>query len=266
VHYVREDRRGLAAAHNRGLQEAQGSIVAFTDDDVIVDKDWLTEIVKAFRAADDVACVTGLIMAAELQTQSQVMLEIHGSFSKGFRQRVIDRSTHRPTDPLFPFNTGRLGSGANMSFDRDKLRAMGGFDPAIGTGTVASGGDDLAAFFSVIASGFQLVYQPTALVWHHHRRDFDSLAAQAYGYGVGVGAYLASSLCRHPASIGQALRRAPAGLAYAFGPNSPRNAIAGHSNWPRELTRLERKGLLLGPFAYARSRWKTRSILRLSED
>jgi GT2 family glycosyltransferase len=259
VQYVREDRRGLAAAHNRGLQEAQGAIVAFTDDDVIVDKRWLREIAEAFRAADDVACVTGLIMAAELQTQPQVVLEAQGNFSKGFRQRVVDLGAHRPADPLFPFTTGKLGSGANMSFDRYKLRAVGGFDPATGVGTVARGGDDLAAFFTVIAAGFQLVYQPTALVWHHHRRDFDSLAGQAYGYGVGLGAYLMSAVCRHPALIGRALWRAPAGLAYAFGPNSPRTANASDSGWPRELTRLERKGLLLGPFAYVRSRWNTRN-------
>jgi len=263
VHYIREDRRGLAAAHNRGLQEAKGAIVAFSDDDVIIDKNWLREIAKGFRAADNVACVTGLIMAAELQTQPQVMLETHGNFNKGVRTRVIDRGAHRPADPLFPFTVGKLGSGANMSFHRDKLRAMGGFDPALGVGTAAHGGDDLAAFFTVIANGFQLVYQPTALVWHHHRLDHDSLAAQAYGYGIGISAYLMSSLCRHPAMIGQAFWRAPAGLAYAFGSNSPRHAVTARDGWPRELIRLERKGLLLGPFAYARSRWRTRNVPRL---
>jgi GT2 family glycosyltransferase len=259
VRYVREDRRGLAAAHNRGLLEAHGAIVAFTDDDVIVDKCWLREIVGAFRAGDDVACVTGLIMPAELQTQPQVILEAQGNFGKGFRQRVVDLGTHRPADPLFPFTAGKLGSGANMSFDRDKLRAVGGFDPATGVGTAARGGDDLSAFFTVIAAGFQLVYQPTALVWHHHRRDFDSMVGQAHGYGVGLGAYLMSAVWRHPALLGSALRRAPAALAYAFGPSSPRTANASGSGWPRKLIWLERRGLLLGPFAYMRSRWNTRN-------
>lgn len=259
VRYVREDRRGLAAAHNRGLLEAQGSIVAFTDDDVIVDKRWLVEIADAFRAADNVACVTGLIMPAEMQTQPQVILEAQGNFGKGFRQRVFDLGAHRPSDPLFPFTAGKMGSGANMSFDRDKLRAVGGFDPATGVGTVARGGDDLAAFFTVVAAGFQLVYQPSALVWHHHRRDFDSMVVQAYGYGVGLGAYLMSAVWRHPALLGSALRRVPAGLAYAFSPSSPRTANASDSGWPRKLIRRERTGLLLGPFAYVRSRWNSRN-------
>lgn len=265
VRYVREELRGLAAAHNCGLTLAEGEIVAFTDDDVIADRHWLTEIARAFEIDANVACVTGLIMAAELQTHAQVLLESHGGFGKGFEQRVVDLGNHRPASPLFPFTTGQLGSGANMSFRRDRLRELGGFDPAIGAGTVARGGDDLAAFFTVIASGLSLVYQPSALVWHRHRQDFGSLRRQAYGYGVGLGAYLTSALAHHPAFGGQALRRAPAGLAYAFGAKSPRYAHI-RDVWPRELSRLEWYGLASGPFAYGISRWRTRGACRPRAD
>jgi GT2 family glycosyltransferase len=261
IRYAREDRRGLAAAHNCGLQLAEGTIIAFTDDDVIVDRHWLTEVVRAFQADTDVACVTGLILPAELQTPTQILLEAHGNFSKGFEQRVFDLGAHRPADPLFPFNTGQLGSGANMSFDREMLRKLGGFDPAIGAGTYARGGDDLAAFFAVITSGHRLVYQPSALVWHHHRRDFDSLAGQAYGYGVGLGAYLTSALANHPASVSRLLHSAPAGLAYTFRASSPRNAYL-QDFWPGHLKWLERRGLVFGPVAYGISRWRTRGARR----
>jgi glycosyltransferase involved in cell wall biosynthesis len=257
LRYAREPRRGLAAAHNCGLAHATGAIVAFTDDDVIVDRRWLSEIARGFAAAADVACVTGLIMPAELQTPAQLMLEMHGHFGKGFEQRIVNRGQCRPADPLFPFTVGKLGSGANMSFRRDPLGRLGGFDPATGVGTVARGGDDLAAFFSVLAAGHSLVYQPTALAWHRHRRDVASLGNQAYGYGVGLGAYLTSALVSHPAMIGQALRRAPAGLRYAVHPDSPRNARVGDS-WPRELVWRERRGLAAGPFAYGVSRLRNR--------
>jgi cellulose synthase/poly-beta-1,6-N-acetylglucosamine synthase-like glycosyltransferase len=259
--YVREPMRGLAAAHNCGLEQARGTIVAFTDDDVIIDRKWLTEISRGFRAAPDVACVTGLIMPAELQAQAQLLLETHGHFGKGFEQRVVNCGTHRPADPLFPFTTGKLGSGANMAFRTDRLRELGGFDPATGTGTTARGGDDLAAFFSVLAAGHSLVYQPTALAWHHHRRDLESLSNQVYGYGVGLGAYLTSALVDHPAMTGQAFRLAPAGLRYALHPASPRNTRVG-SSWPRELVWRERRGLALGPLAYGVSRLRSRGARR----
>jgi GT2 family glycosyltransferase len=263
VCYVREDQPGLAAAHNCGLRAATGSILAFTDDDVRVDRQWLTETVRAFQAGPDVACVTGLILPAELQTRAQIMLEAHGQFGKGYQQRIFDLKQNRPDDPLFPFTAGQLGSGANMSFDAEMLRAMGGFDQATGTGTVARGGDDLAAFFAVIAAGHSLVYQPAAMVWHRHRRDLESLSNQAYGYGVGLGAYLASALAAHPSTLGRALYRAPAALSYAFRPDSPRSAhLKNEDEWPRELSRLERRGLAYGPVAYARSRWRTRGTHR----
>ena len=58
-----------------------------------------------------------------------------------------------------------------MAFATDVLRDLGGFDPALGTGTAASGGDDLAAFFEVLAAGHALVYEPSAVVFHAHRRE-----------------------------------------------------------------------------------------------
>ena len=261
LRYAREPRRGLAAAHNHGLEQARGTIVAFTDDDVTLDRKWLTEISRGLRTASDVACVTGLIMPAELQTQAQILLEAHGHFGKGFEKRRVNCGTHRPADPLFPFTVGKLGSGANMAFRTDRLRGLGGFDPATGTGTTARGGDDLAAFFSVLAAGYSLVYQPTAVAWHQHKRDLESLRSQTYGYGVGLGAYLTSALLDHPAKAGQAMRLAPSGLRYAFHPASPRNARTGRS-WPRELVWRERRGLALSPLAYGLSRLRSRSARR----
>jgi hypothetical protein len=99
-------------------------------------------------------------------------------------------------------------------------------------------------------------------VWHRHRRDVDSLADQAYGYGVGLGAYLMSALANHPTTIGKALYRAPTGLAYVLRRDSARNSHL-QSTWPRELIRLERRGLAFGPIAYGISRWRTRGVARV---
>jgi cellulose synthase/poly-beta-1,6-N-acetylglucosamine synthase-like glycosyltransferase len=84
VRYVREDRPGLAIAHNRGLQEVTASLVAFTDDDVQVDPGWLRELVLEFLADERVACVTGLILPMQLETPSQAWIEQFGGFGKGF--------------------------------------------------------------------------------------------------------------------------------------------------------------------------------------
>jgi GT2 family glycosyltransferase len=263
VRYLREMRRGLGAAHNRGVVEAMGEIVAFVDDDVVVDGQWLAALVEGFTITANVGCVTGLILPAQLETPAQVLLERHGGFDKGFEQMIFDRDGNRPNDPLYPFRAGRFGSGANMAFDAQVLRRLRGFDPATGTGTFARGGDDLTAFFRVVVSGNRLVYQPGALVWHRHHRDLASLGNQAYGYGVGLGAYLVSAVTHEPAMLPALLRRVPRGLHHALRRSDPSNGDR-YRDWPAEFAGLERRGMLVGPFAYLVSRWRARGAVRPS--
>jgi GT2 family glycosyltransferase len=255
VRYVRENRRGLASAHNRGLEEVKTEIVAFVDDDVIVDRHWLTGIAEGFAADTDVGCVTGLILPAELDTPAQLLLQRHGGYDKGFAQRIFDMDRNRPDDPLFPFTAGRLGSGANMAFDTEILRRLGGFDPAMGIGTFARGGDDLMAFFRVVVR-HQLVYQPDAVVWHRHHREMEALRNQAFGYGVALGAFLTSAMVHEPRMWTELLRRLPAGLAFTFSASSTRNRFR-YDGLPSDMARREKLGLLYGPATYAVSRWRT---------
>jgi glucosyl-dolichyl phosphate glucuronosyltransferase len=61
ITYVFEEKRGISHARNRGIAEATGDVIAFTDDDVIVDKYWIHNTEKAFRE-HDAACVGGRIL------------------------------------------------------------------------------------------------------------------------------------------------------------------------------------------------------------
>ncbi|MGW3990977.1 glycosyltransferase [Streptomyces sp. NPDC004830] len=256
VRYLREPVPGLAHAHNRGLAGAHGEIVAFTDDDTLADPGWLAALTGAFTADERIACVTGLIVPAELDTAAQVALERHGGFAKGWAPRSWSLR-HPPDDPLFPFTAGRFGSGTDMAFRVTALRALGGFDPATGTGTPARGGDDLLAFFRILTAGHTLAYRPDAIVWHRHRRTPDALDAQAFGYGAGLGAYLTGALAGEPRMLPALLRRLPRGVRYAL-VQARRKARADTAR-PRRLALLELRGLLYGPVGYLRSRHRNRA-------
>ncbi|MGC5364592.1 glycosyltransferase [Streptomyces sp. DT24] len=286
VRHVTEPVPGLAAAHNRGVAVAAAGILAFTDDDVIADPHWLTALTTPFAADPRIGCVTGLILPARLTTPAQILLESHGGFAKGFAARQYDPARPPADEPLFPFTAGRFGSGANMAFRAGPLRAVGGFDPATGTGTPARGGDDLYAFVRVLAAGHQLRYTPDALVWHHHRERWQDLREQAYGYGAGLTACLTALLVRHPALLPALLARLPRGLAHARAMTASRivapgdlpgrllpgertgfgggGALGAHDArshpWPRHLSRLERRGMLYGPIGYVRARHRVRSL------
>ncbi|MFD5130422.1 glycosyltransferase [Streptomyces olindensis] len=266
VRYVCEPVPGLAVAHNTGLAAVRGEVVAFTDDDVVADPRWLTELTAPFAADAGLGCSTGLILPARLTTPAQVLLESHGGFAKGFTPRTYDPARPPGDEPLFPFTAGRFGSGANMAFRTRVLRSVGGFDPATGAGTAARGGDDLYGFVRVLADGHRLRYTPYALVWHHHRETWRDLETQAYGYGAGLTAYLTAVLVNRPALLPAFLARLPRGLAHARALTAVRETEGADGGgmpgdhdvrthpWPRRLSRLQRRGMVYGPVGYVRAR------------
>jgi GT2 family glycosyltransferase len=260
VRWVHEPRQGLSFARNAGLAAARGKYVVFTDDDVLVDEHWLARLVDAFGAAEGVACVSGAILPAEQETQAQLWLEEYGGFHKGFRREVFNLTTHRRDTPLYPYDAGQFGSGANTAFRADVLRALGGFAVDLGAGTPAHGGEDLDVMRRVITAGHTVVYEPAALMWHRHRRSMEALRRQMFRYGVGLSATVAKWLLEDRRVAADVLRRLPAGVVHVLSPSSRKNK-GKSGTFPPVLTRLERLGILYGPVAYLRSRRRTKRVL-----
>ena len=251
LRYVEEPRAGASRARNAGLAVAEGDIVAFVDDDVVVDPAWLEHCVRAFEAADDIACVTGLILPLTLESQSQLLLEQFATFGKGFHRKVYRLPDARSQDPLFPYTAGSIGSGANTAVLREAARELGGFDSTLGPGTPAAGAEDLDLYVRLLQAGHCVVYEPSALVRHEHPRGMKRLGRQAYRYGVGMGALLGKQLVRGP-DRSRLVRAVPAGVRYALDPGSRKNT-AKPEGFPRRLDWLERLGMLVGPLAYVMS-------------
>ena len=190
VRLVAEPIPGLSTARNTGLRAARHGLVAFTDDDVVVDRHWLCGIVGGFARSPRVSCVSGLVPSGELRTAAQAYFDKRVSWAVSLRPRLYDVTAPPPDQPLFPFQIGRFGTGANFAVKRDRILELGGFDEALGAGTAAQGGEDLDMFFRVLTSGDLLATEPSAIVWHRHRSDTEALLSQARGYGLGLGAWL----------------------------------------------------------------------------
>jgi glycosyltransferase involved in cell wall biosynthesis len=259
VRYVHEPMAGLSRARNCGFRIARGEFAAFPDDDLIYGRRWLSHLIQGFYAADDVGCVAGLILPAELETRAQLWLEQYGGFSKGFARRIFDLHEHRPADRLFPYTSGSCGSGANTAVKASVLREIGGFDETLSTGTPAFGGEDLALFFDVLTHGHAVVYEPAAVSYHPHAREYAALKRQMYGYGAGLTAYLTRCLLNKPSRIFEIAMRAPQGIAFALSPSSKKNACK-QTGYPKELTRAELRGMAYGPIAYWRSVRRARMV------
>jgi glycosyltransferase involved in cell wall biosynthesis len=251
VRVLHEPISGGANARNTGLANAKGEIVAFTDDDVVADRDWLMTIARGFDNQPNVGAVSGLVMPLEMETPAQVWFEGYARFSDRFERLAYDLGANRPLDdPLFPFDIGVLGTGANMAFRTEALRAAGGLDPSFNTKALPNG-TDVEALLRVMLRGWTVVHDPGAIVQHAHQREYHQLERRVYGYGLGLTAVLTKSILHNPKLIPELLRKLPRGVAFALSPSSTKND-SKQNDYPAELDRLELRGMVKGPLAYAR--------------
>lgn len=191
VRYVREPKAGLDFGRNRALQEATGELLAFLDDDVTVDRQWLNGLMEAWSENPDAGGFTGLVLPYELETEAQILFERRGGFRRGFEK--IRHGQIAPGNPLYPCGAGIFGAGCNMTFRREVLLKLSGFDDALDTGAPLPGGGDLDIFYRVVRAGYPLVYEPQYLVFHQHRRELAKLRRQYWSWGLGFMAFVVKS-------------------------------------------------------------------------
>jgi glycosyltransferase involved in cell wall biosynthesis len=151
LEYVFEPKAGLSNARNAGLARARGDYILFTDDDVLVEENWVKEMVIAI-GENDMAVVTGRIRPAE------------------YLVRPWMKYMHRVALALNDVPQIKGGSveiyGANMGFHRSALARVPLFDPEIGAGALGYGEETLFAW-QLLEAGFKIVYAPKAQVVHH---------------------------------------------------------------------------------------------------
>jgi len=201
VRYVHEPRPGLSVARNTGIRAAQGEIIAFTDDDVEVHPKWVTRLPNAFEDPATLA-TTGLVLPAELRTESQWLFETDfGGFGQGFRRLLFDREFFERTRsrgvPVW-----RIGAGASMAFRREAFHAVGLFNELLGAG---AGGcsEDSELWYRLLAKGWNCRYDPAVVVFHTHRADLGGLSRQMHHYMRGHVAtlLLQAEQHRHPGNL-----------------------------------------------------------------
>jgi GT2 family glycosyltransferase len=259
VDYLHAPIPGLSHARNVAVAAAPGEILAWIDDDEVADPYWLAEIARALHEHPDADVVSGVIVPAELETLPQLWFEQFGGHSKGrgFTPAMFSPATRKAQSPLYPLPP--FGTGANMAFRPGVIERIGGFDTALGAGTPAMGSEDTLAFTQVLRTKGTIVYQPTALVRHYHRRDYAGLHKQMVGYGTGLTAAYTSLVLRNPLVLLPLLRLVPTALRDVLGDDGLRTATL-RDDFPRELLTANRQGMLRGPRAYLAGRRRDRQL------
>jgi glycosyltransferase involved in cell wall biosynthesis len=172
VVHLFEPKPGKSTGLNTALRVAQGQLLTFTDDDCYPAPDFLIRVWSAF-ADPSVGYITGRI---QLHDPADLPM-------------TINESTKPRTFAGRSFLCTGAVHGANMSFRREVLLAIGGFDPLFGPGALFPAAEDLEVASRASAMGWKGQYCPEVIVRHHHGRGPSDIPALWKSYDIGRGAY-----------------------------------------------------------------------------
>jgi glycosyltransferase involved in cell wall biosynthesis len=165
VRYLFEPRQGKSFALNVGLAEACGEIVAHTDDDVVPEPGWLDLMVEAF-GRHDITFAFGKVLPrwAVLPPPELVQPRARQIWGPLALLDYGDEPRLYEGDPA----GRRLPVGANLAFQRDALREIGGWRTDLGkVDNSLISGEDHEVFFRLQAHGrFHGLYDPAIVVRH----------------------------------------------------------------------------------------------------
>lgn len=157
---------------NAGWRAARADVVAFLDDDVIVEPDWPQRILEPFREPR-VGLVSGpSLVPDELPLMARLAGMTLASKAAGY---VAARYTAERAEN-FDAKWSNL-IGCNMAFRKPVLAALGGFDVAFWPG------EEMLAAFRATQAGHTLVFVPRAALRHFPRASFGGFLRQMHGYG-----------------------------------------------------------------------------------
>jgi glycosyltransferase involved in cell wall biosynthesis len=160
IEYIFEEKPGLSHARNQGIKQAKGEIIAFTDDDVIVDRYWLLNIQKAFNE-HGVSCVGGRILPIwEIPKPEWLIPQLH------YILALLDRG-----DKPFYLESPIIW-GANFAVKASVFEKYGVFNIKLGRiPERLFAGEETDFVGRLLNEGEKVLYYPNAIVYHCIPRD-----------------------------------------------------------------------------------------------
>ena len=178
VRLIFEPRKGLSVARNRGLREANGAVIAFTDDDCRLSRRYFRDLLRHFEADEEPVLRGGRV---ELGDPLDLPLSI-----KTVDTKLVWKKSEAAARRQ---NLGDTIIGCNMAVSREVIRRIGPFDERLGAGASIPGGEDTDYVLRAYRAGFPICYVPDMTVIHCHGRKV-ALQGQALlkNYALGWGA------------------------------------------------------------------------------
>jgi GT2 family glycosyltransferase len=177
VRYLRSRTTGLARAHNVAIAEARTELIAVTDDDCEVSRDWLAAIPGAFACDPRIALVFGGVLP---MPHDPAMGFVPGYVRE---EAFLARSLA---------DKARIdGMGACMALRRRIWMELGGFDERFGAGGPFHAADEGEFALRALEAGWFVYETPAVSVLHRGLRGRMEAHALVHRYAYGTGAMMA---------------------------------------------------------------------------
>ena len=164
LRYFIQRNNGPAAARNLGIKYCQSQIIGFTDNDCILQKDWVKKMVAAHEMEPQAAAVGGV---TEVNRQN-IKARVSQFLSDGAIQTEIDGKTETIFFPT-----------CNVTIKRQYLNE--GFNELF----PLPAGEDLDFFWRIFKQGGIFIYKKDIKVFHDCHTNLTAFLKQAYMYGRG---------------------------------------------------------------------------------
>lgn len=192
IRYRHSDQIGNTKALNEALSMARGDIYAFTDDDCIVPKKWLTKIEDVYLQHPEVSGVSGQTLPYT-KTMPNDKSVCPGMYESALKPRFVLSVGPTVHSPVSGF-----GKGTNMSFRKEVFIKIGGFKEWLGPGAMAPGaGNETEFIYRAIKNKYILYVRPDIIVLHdrwlteHEAAHLIAIKVQGYT------AFISYSIIRH---------------------------------------------------------------------
>lgn len=168
--YIQECAKGKSNALNRGITIAQGDIIAFTDDDCRVDKNWIVSILDFFTHHPSACGVFGKTLPDNPGRHKNKICPC--TFVRN-KPAII-------TAPCLHYKF--IGFGNNMAFRKKIFKTIGNFKPWLGPGSIGSNCEDGEIALRALIRGYSLGYNPDMIVSHNKWLTAEEMGAQQLSY------------------------------------------------------------------------------------
>lgn len=175
IRYIYTLPKGLSDARNKGIEVCKKNIIAFTDSDCIVDKNWAENIYKSFDVGH-VAVVGGKVLPKWLSQPNKIFL--NSAIAQGFYSLFDMGNKLKDVDQIFG---GNFAINKNLAMNQFFSLELGRRKNNLLCG------EEIEFCRQIKMNKLKITYNPSIVVWHQipeERIRFEWMWKRIYYGGV----------------------------------------------------------------------------------